>query len=355
MYEAALDQSLWVSVLEEICRASGSIGAHIVPLDNRFSPGVPATPSVMEAMDAYFREGWDKRDLRFSFAPVAAAKGITVEHDHFTDAEMERLPYYKDFLGKYGFRYSAMIAFRYQQNLLSLGLQRGVKDEPFDSEDEKILVRMQSHLTSAMQVMHGIEKRHVDGMIDAFDRMATACIFFDGAGKVVAVNGRASRLFGPDVDVANGEFVVRRAAAAVAVRKHLRKVLDGGLFVDPEASAPVLIERPQARPLVLRAQRLPGGAFDIFSTAKAVALLVDLDDRRQASADLLRQMFALTQQEIRMAEYLAKGLGAKDIAGRLHLNYETVRTHVKNVMRKTGTTQQSEVASLLSALLSVRI
>ncbi|WFU07444.1 helix-turn-helix transcriptional regulator (plasmid) [Rhizobium sp. CB3171] len=353
MFEAAIAPDRWIGVLDGVCRATGSIGAHIVPLTERFDPGVPATPSVMEAMDAYFREGWDQRDIRFSFARYVQSKGVAVEHDHVSESEMNRLPYYNDFLGRHGFRYSCMVGFYYGTNLLSFGLQRGVGDQPFDRNDERILVRMQSRLTTAMQVFHGLQSAKQVGMSEAFDMASLACAFFDRHGRVTRINQRAEKLLGSDIRLSNGEFLSRTTAETVALRNHLKAVLDRRPLTDQAASSPVMFSREGKRPVVFRIQRLAGAAAGIFSHTAAVAVITDLGMKSTLPSNALRRMFSLTAQEEAMASHLGNGVGAKEIADVHELNYETVRTHVKSVMRKMGASRQSEIVALLARLNTV--
>lgn len=72
--------------------------------------------------------------------------------------------------------------------------------------------------------------------------------------------------------------------------------------------------------------------------------------RATPSGETLRSLFSLTQQEYIIATALAGGFGAKEIAESRHLNYETVRTHVKNIMRKMGVSRQAEITALLATL-----
>ena len=43
---------------------------------------------------------------------------------------------------------------------------------------------------------------------------------------------------------------------------------------------------------------------------------------------------ALSAREVDVLEELAKGTGTEEIALRLHVSPHTVRTHIKNIMRK---------------------
>ncbi|TPL46663.1 helix-turn-helix transcriptional regulator [Mesorhizobium sp. B2-4-6] len=347
---AALAPERWNSVLERICEATGSFGAHILPLRGKFSPGVPATPSLSEAFEAYFREGWHLQDIRFGCVPHVLRKGVAIEHDISSEDDFRRSSYYNDFLGRFGFRYSAMIGFTTGDTLLSLGLQRTMRDMPFDREEERILTRMRSRLSLAADIMRGISFERLDGMSDAFDMANTPCAFYDRHGRVTRLNKLCESLLDQDIRLVQGELTSRWVEEGVALRGHIKAVVHSVAIADKLASTPVRLSRPGKRPLIVRAQRLRGMPAEIFSHSIAVATVTNLEDRPVPAGKILQILFALTAQEAVVAIQLARGLNHKEIAEALDLGYETVRTHTKSIMAKTDTKRQSEIAALLSGI-----
>ncbi len=293
------------------------------------------------------------RDERYALSSYAEKKGVAVDHDHFTEDDMRRLPYYADFLARFGFRHSANIAFPYNGTLLNFGLQRGVQDDPFTQDDETILVRTQLRLTSAMQVMHGVQAAQLTGVRQAFEIADIACLFFNAAGRVVEANSRAEALLDGDVRVVGGELHGRLPDETKAVRGHLRAILDRRPFTDMLVSSPVVLTRRQGPPLLLRAHRLSGFTLDIFSKVVAVGLLFDAGAPNKVDPSVLHHMFFLTRQEQEIARRIAEGLGIREIAEIHGVDYETVRTHLKNIMRKTETSRQGELVALLNRVAGI--
>ena len=67
--------------------------------------------------------------------------------------------------------------------------------------------------------------------------------------------------------------------------------------------------------------------------------------------DLLRCHFGLTLAEARLALHLVAGETLRSAEVKLSMTYETARTHLKNVFKKTGTCRQAElVVVILTAL-----
>lgn len=56
---------------------------------------------------------------------------------------------------------------------------------------------------------------------------------------------------------------------------------------------------------------------------------------------------ALTQTERRVVGLVAEGLTNPQIARRLFVSPETVKTHLKNVFRKVGVTSRTELALIV--------
>lgn len=199
LLESALVPERWAGTLEAISRATGSVGAHIMPAVGKFSPGFLTTPNLLEAFDVYFAEDWYKRDFRERGLSVALAKGIVIEHDIASEDEFRRQEFYTEFLARFGLRYSAMIGFTSGDTLLSLNLQRRVDDHPFDREEERILLAMRSKLTASAEIIRSLQAAKIESMSEAFELSGTASVFFDRTGRVSHLNSRAERLLDGDM------------------------------------------------------------------------------------------------------------------------------------------------------------
>jgi len=55
----------------------------------------------------------------------------------------------------------------------------------------------------------------------------------------------------------------------------------------------------------------------------------------------------LSDRECEVLEHIARGQSIEDISANLFLSPHTVRTHIKNILRKTETRRQSELAAVV--------
>jgi DNA-binding CsgD family transcriptional regulator len=89
----------------------------------------------------------------------------------------------------------------------------------------------------------------------------------------------------------------------------------------------------------------PGEARHIFDGGLGVLVVTPVTVPDAPDAALIRGLFDLTPNEARVARGIAQGLTIDEIASCWSVERETVRTQLKAVFAKTGTSRQVEVAS----------
>ncbi|HQR15264.1 MAG TPA: LuxR C-terminal-related transcriptional regulator [Nitrospira sp.] len=95
------------------------------------------------------------------------------------------------------------------------------------------------------------------------------------------------------------------------------------------------------QPVLLRGFGLPdrGGV----QYARLVVTLEELGRRQQLNTDQAKERFQLTNREQSVVENLAKGWTNKEIANALNITEQTVKEHIKHIMRKTNSTTRTGV------------
>ena len=95
------------------------------------------------------------------------------------------------------------------------------------------------------------------------------------------------------------------------------------------------------QPVLLRGFGLPdrGG----IQHARLVVTLEELGRRQQLNTDQAKERFQLTNREQSVVENLAKGWTNKEIANALKITEQTVKEHIKHIMRKTNSTTRTGV------------
>lgn len=95
------------------------------------------------------------------------------------------------------------------------------------------------------------------------------------------------------------------------------------------------------KPILLRGFGLPdrGG----IQYARLVVTLEELTRRQQLNTDQAKEKFQLTNREQSVIDHLAKGWTNKEIANALQITEQTVKEHIKHIMRKTNSTTRTGI------------
>lgn len=170
-----------------------------------------------------------------------------------------------------------------------------------------------------------------------FERLmpAGACLLLDAQLTVVHVNPAAQHLLAVNTSL----LALRRqclCATGVAL------ALDRALATAARGTrTAIALTRPNRLPLTLRAEPMPAAGRDW--------VLVTLRDPELDAPDpaLLQHLFGLTPTEALVAAGLAQGLDSTELARAMGVQPNTVQSHVKRVLLKSGTRRQSQLVSLI--------
>lgn len=113
---------------------------------------------------------------------------------------------------------------------------------------------------------------------------------------------------------------------------------DSGVMVLPEKTGAV-------RLLVSFEETGIGGIFE--SNGLIAVFLLATENEYVEDEDAIARWLGLTEKESRIATRIAKGDRPVDIADVLGVSLHTVRHHLKNIYRKTGTHSQSQLTAML--------
>jgi DNA-binding CsgD family transcriptional regulator len=95
------------------------------------------------------------------------------------------------------------------------------------------------------------------------------------------------------------------------------------------------------QPVLLRGFGLPDRGGVQF--ARLVVTMEELGRRQQLNTDQAKEKFQLTNREQSVVEHLAKGWTNKEIANALQITEQTVKEHIKHIMRKTNATTRTGI------------
>jgi len=96
-------------------------------------------------------------------------------------------------------------------------------------------------------------------------------------------------------------------------------------------------------------------ARDIFIRCTAALVLTPVTRPEAPPVELVQSLFDLTPAEAKVARGLASGKTADDLATDGGTSLNTIRTHVRCVLEKTGCNRQADVIALLTAISPARL
>jgi len=186
-------------------------------------------------------------------------------------------------------------------------------------------------------------RREMEALGEALDRMWEAVAMVARNGKVVYANRAAAKILEEAVGVSLSPDA-RLIPATADARASLAKAL--AQCVPP---APIAVPRLEQPPLVLNVQPLPPETQGAFG---AIALLFISDPQLKPNdrTAALQSAYGLTKTEARLVQEISEGSSLKKIATTHNITYETVRTHLRRILSKTGAKRQAELVRIAHAL-----
>jgi len=112
-------------------------------------------------------------------------------------------------------------------------------------------------------------------------------------------------------------------------------------------SEPVIVQRPDKLPVIVRIWPFGGSATEPNRDVQALVTLSELGPKPGPPAPILAKTFRLTPSEAKVASIIARGASPQIAARELKISRETARNRLKSVFAKTDTHRQSELVALL--------
>lgn len=367
LYAAALGQIDWHAAMDAATAAMGFTHWSVYGAD-RHAWSV-ARPDYRLPVTGIWSRNYDakaQRDYEAEFYKLMPHRrdyvrrpDARVYHDlsYLRESEIDRHPFYAWAEREHGVRYMAVgltDARRPVGATLAMARPRALGAMTPDQVDE--FGRLMRHFERAVEVEYLMGQALAPNVrsVDFIERNPTGIVILDGFGHVVLAN-RAARamaergdsflLHGGDVRALRGQDDVRlqslcRDAATLRAGEN-RSI--GGVLKLPRRTGRrdylVTVSPMSVRESIL-SELMP----------RVCLLIVDPDSAPGEAAEMLRCAYGLTPAETRLAQRLAIGETPEQAAAALGVSLPTVRTHLAAIFRKTDTSRQSELLSLLVSL-----
>lgn len=186
----------------------------------------------------------------------------------------------------------------------------------------------------------------------ALNHLPMGVVIVDKDASVVFMNNAASDIFAlsDGVDVgATGIFRTSKVAETKMLHSMIADAaidLGSGDEVDREGGALTVSRPSMKRSFSLLVVPLPDD--DVTRDAGNVAIFInDPEKHNEPPTNVLARLYGLTDAEARLLQALIVGKKLETVSEEFGVSMNTVRSHLKQVFRKTGTNRQPELVSLV--------
>ena len=355
-YEGILAQDGWNEALRQVAAEMDSIQALIIVRDTATQRlHIAEHYNVPLDVTLEYNGHYHRLDPALGVVDRIAQGGWYHDRRDVGEAVMKGSEFYQDFMLRHG--YASLIAYRalVEGPLEShLSLQR-MEGQPAYRQDElDALLPLIPHLQRAIRIrthMQGLAERA--GVAErALDRLHVPLLAADDTGRVLFANDEALAFMRrkPELGVRGGRL--RLHGSCEGKLERLVKSACGG--AGPALAGGLRMGNGEDEWQVV-VTPLPVQVGCLYPWPRPLALVL-LRDRAQpppAAESLLQAMYRLTPAEVRVTLAVVGGASPAQAAAQLGTSLATVRTQMKSVFLKTGTTRQPDLVRTVSALFVV--
>lgn len=362
IYDTALDHTRWPHVLRGIAGFVRGPAAMLYAKDLASRTG--NTPYGW-GVDPQFTRSYFETYIRFDpftvgqfVFPLGEIRSVTdlMPHDEFRTCR-----FYREWVEPQGWTDIATVVLdKSTTSYAVFSVVRSLRDGVVDEEMCRRMALLVPHVRRAVVIGNVMELRKVEAasLADTLDGLTAAMYLVDATGRVVHANasGRALLEAGEVLRPVGDGFETADRRNDRALRDLLAAVAAGD--ADPGARGIVLPGRQQAddgERYVLYALPLTSGARREAGASWAAVAAVFV---RKATLDLasppevVASTYGLTPSELRVLLATVEVSGVRAVAEALGISQATVRTHLRRLFAKTGTSRQSELVKIVAAFAS---
>lgn len=358
IYDAALDQSAWTSILDGMAKECGAHGSAI-GLADIHSPEV----HIQKGSSVYSRSFLEEYDRRFQAEDLEAYQNLSryPAHRMISDTELffggnpaRELPA-QVFLHKHlGIAHRA--AARLNRDGAWVGvmtLQHHERHGPMNKPEAEIAGLFLPHLAKATELTRPfmVLKSRFRAVMAALDRFHVGVVILTATGDAILRNREAERILELKDGLSlgrSGRLLAEREADRSALRDAIGKAAaTAGAKGDRAETLLVLPRRSGGDPLLVEVAPIRGGDGELDrGFSGAMVLVIDPMRTDMVSTEGMQALYGLTPAEAEICRLVVAGLGTDEVAETRNVSRETVRTHVKRLLEKTGTKNRVQLVRL---------
>ena len=366
IYDASVHPERWTGVVTAIAASFGSSkGLLFTPFLAPQHGGLIFPVGIDEGALQLWASRYIDQDV---WAERMQARGLWRAGTAIRDQEILpwqeflRSPFYQEFLSTIGIgRLCSGIVFEGSPGLpaTALSIFRDVHEPAFDEADTQWMKLLVAHVSRGLGLMQLLDTARLQNasLLASFDRLNFGVALLNGGMRVRHLNRAAQevvhRCDGIFID-ANRQLESNPASGvSQSLSRWLTKYSDTPVTEQGHFLEGCRVERSQGkRHYTIRcAPLLAAGSWTAHDEqVRYVVFIIDPSALQLPSAARLVDLFGLTPAQAKIALEFASGGSYKEVARRLRMSVETVRSHVKEIYPKTRVKRQADMVRLILSL-----
>ena len=355
IYDAAIDPALWQQALASICAYVGGASAVLYWHDTATERAevLHLFNEVPQYTKSYF-EKYLPMNPMFPAAAFVDTGIVSTTEDIMPYREFVETRFYKEWVEPQGI--VDAIAVNLEKGVTRASLINVRTEIVVTEEMRRRMALLVPHLQRAVAIGRLFDQRKASeqALTQTLDHVEAAVFLVGADGVIVFANEPAKTM------LADGKLVQQKIRALHATAPEANRILRD-VFASAEKGDASVGIRGVAVPLTDGAQAqwfahvLPLTSGHRKQTGLAYAAVAAVLIRKTAPdapppLEALAKLYKLTASEVRVLDAVLKVTGIKAMAEMLGVSQATVRTHLHNVFRKTGTSRQSELVKLVAGI-----
>jgi DNA-binding CsgD family transcriptional regulator len=353
LYGAAYDDASWPTAISRLKDRLGASGASFGIIDRTNGSG----DRIYGDCPPEFVDTFLQRDLRNPMVPLLARApvGAVQTEEHLPEGLWDGSAFLHEWCMPQDARSYMQIKLLQHGDIIVNMSFLGAGERLFGGPAISLLNSLRATLLQVAKLRLRLGAMRLQGRVEVLDDGGTGLMIVDGRGRLLYKNHVAEAHFvdprSPVSSSRNSVFLRRRAE-----RQRFAALVADAVDQDAMRASEIMVGAgdDQCEPLILSISPMPDAGLLGLSVSRAAMVLirrprVTIGDDFQGRA---AAFFELTPREAQLAGALARGEGVQQYASAAGITLATARTQLTQLFRKTGTSRQGALVSvLLSATL----
>ena len=354
IYAAALDESLWVTVMNRLADLIGGGASAFVRKNMTTGQGRGVFSRIdPAAFSDYFGHYAQRNPLAASMDGRGAGAAL-IDWQSVPKDELMRSEYYNGFLRPHDMHgVLGLVLWREQDDVAVMSLTCTPRHGEFQTDDAARLLQFMPHLRRAVDFSRRLPAGSplAAELSPVIENWPVALLLADASGRLRYANRAAEDILHRQdgLTVVQGRLTAPEPGAARRLHIAIRAASLPDAAV---AGSNIPLPRaPEQRPYAVLVMPARGGRGLLGTeTSGVILMVVDLDAPCHPPAAALTEIFGLSRAQVAVASLLADGRDPKEISASLGLSLHTVRRHLADIMARTETNRQAELVRLVTRL-----